>query len=87
MLVFEAISGGTFDNDRPMENREVEGFDEPDFVGVTYINFERGNEGHRLAVIHFKGHRRILQSNDLGNAPNKVFTLEEFLSVLKSETQ
>lgn len=79
-MVFEAISGKTFDINRPMENREVEEFNKADFVGVSYINLERGDEGHRLAVIHFKGQHRVLQSNDLGNTPNKVFTLEQYLS-------
>lgn len=41
-LIFEAISGETFDNNRPMKCREVEGLEDASFVGVSYINLERG---------------------------------------------
>ena len=80
ILIFEIVSGQRIPNDRPYEDQDIGALYEPGFVGVTYINLEGGDEGHRLAVVHFKGHHRILQSNDLSNPPNKAFTLDEFLS-------
>ena len=48
------------------------------FYGVTHVTFVESCAGHHLAILHYRGQHRIIQSNALNIGGNQPFSPQSF---------